>query len=125
MMLRTESKMIISSASVILEKIDQKLYIPIEYNTKNLGELCLYFNEDKENSTIRLERSFSENILVLQGINFNSPFGNATITPFSIGVINGKEISLQLSSRVIGQEDQRVREITYTLYMENPENEQK
>lgn len=125
MMLHTEDKLILSTASVILEKIDQKLYIPIEYNTKYLGELCLYFDEDKENSTTRLERSFSENRLVLQGINFNSPFGNATITPLGIGAINGNEISLQLSSRIMGQEDRRVREITYTLYMENTENEQK
>ena len=125
MILHTEDKSILSTASIVLEKIDQKLYIPIEYNTIHLSELCIYFTEDKDNSSTRLNRSFFEDKLLLQGINFNSPFGNATVTPISIGAIDGKEIILQLSSRVLGQEDRRVREVIYTLYVENPKDEQK
>ena len=118
MTLYTDDKTILSSSSVLLPRTDERLFIPVVFNSEYLGDLCIQFLEDRSNPEIRVNASVIENKMVVQGYNFNSPIGNASVTPLNIGQINEKNLWLQFASRVMGQDDQRVREITYTMYLE-------
>ncbi len=116
----TRDKIIFDSNSVILDKPDSELLIPIVYHSERIITIKLLFkNMDGEKTQVKrgTDDYGDKRVVVLECMNFNSVLGTSSVTPIAIGTINNKEISIQISSGVKDKE-RPVREVCYTVYWE-------
>ena len=112
--LQTDKYYILDSKSVLMDDCLSSLIVPIVYNDKVEGIVKIAFrDEEKEKGGIK--KSIEDGVLVLTCINLDSPFGNYSIEPVSIGILNEKEIKMSIWSSLSRE---GVRIVQYTVYME-------
>lgn len=114
--LETDSHYIISSNSVILDRKDAKLFIPIELNGVAYGQLMISFvnNPDEEKDIKKIPHSDN---LELMCVNFDELQENFTVELLQVATLNDKKISMHILSSLKGEKE-KIRVVQYTIFWE-------
>ena len=114
--LERDSNLSISSNTVILDRKEAKLSIPIEYRGVAYGELLIsfmsYVGEDKG-----IKKVPHKDKLELVCVNFDEMQETFSVEPIQVALLNEKKISIHVLSSIKGVKE-NVRVVQYTLFME-------
>ncbi len=114
-MIYTDKYNILDSKSIILDDINTRIYIPIEYEGKTEGEVMLAFVTEP-GKIPEVRRDKIENRFALICVNFNEAYGRFTMKPFPIAELNGKQVAIHLGSYLAAGGN--IRLLDYTIFME-------
>lgn len=113
----TDDNIVLVSESLILDRPDTSVSIPIVYQGEDKGVIILRFTEKEDVNTGGIKHSIENGALVLECFNFTESFGRFTSEPLDIGDLDGKKLSLQIWSALNGNET-KIRRLQFTLFME-------
>ena len=113
--LETDDKIILDSGQVILDDLNSNLYIPVWDENMEVGKIKLMFLSSENSADGIINLRVNGDLLEVECMNFNEPFGRFTVSHIKIAVLHGKDVLLHVWSSVTGQ-NKKVRMVNYTLF---------
>lgn len=114
--LETDNHVILDTNTVLLNSPESGLMIPVMCGGERIFVVNIKFLQD-DGEDVQIKMSTEGKLITLECLNFNDRFGRYTVNPIALGKINGKNVSVQIGSRIVGEDD-TTRQVNYTIYWE-------